>query len=447
MNATQVGRPQCPVCHGNKKTICASCNGTKESAHINVEVCELCDENGEQICNSCAGVGFKKVASVDELIAWYAMGYRNFSGTAFPTDGRLSYRDLDLSGIDLTGSSLSGYQFIATNFSHGKLEKLDLRKTRLCGCNFQAANLFLAKMNESKIEGCRFVDASLQSADLSRTTLERTDFTRCDLSHAKLTGAELSPPVSPEVAEGYRDSRCANLAGAKLMDADLTGAELRDVSLEGADLRAVKGLHLDSNFIRGTRFSPGAPDFWSVLRRKYTGPMFAFHFFILICFLLPYGARTAYWVFVNDAQSITTQAAEKISRNLQQGAVAEEPALDVVLQTIASLKGCFSLDCRSVPIWRLLIGLDEGYANAVLPLALFLYNACRALLTWRVTLLREEEERSGFTPMLSSYRWLYPVHLTYSALIVVALSMFVWHLFSWLTLPVSVRALALPGVK
>jgi DnaJ-class molecular chaperone len=99
-------RLQCSTCNGTKKIVCPVCKGTKESAYVGVDVCELCDENGQQ---TCSGVGFEMASSVDQLIAWYAKGHRNFRGTKFPTDRRLSYKDLDLRGIDLSHSCLSQY--------------------------------------------------------------------------------------------------------------------------------------------------------------------------------------------------------------------------------------------------------------------------------------------------------------------------------------------------
>ena len=403
-------RSQCPTCQGAGKVVCTSCKGTKESQYHGVEICELCDSNAEQPCFACGSVGLEKAASFDQIIAWYSQGERDFTEAKFD-GGRRSYSDLDLREINLSNASLSQYQFLKCDFSKADLHGVNFREAFLQQCKFDAVNLTSANMQGSELSNSSFSGANLSWANLSKARLTTADFSR-----------------------------------ASLTEADLSDAVLRDVPFEEADLRRVKGLRLDSNFVRGARFSPGAGDPWSMLRRKYTGPMFAFHFFVLICFLLPYGLRTAYWVSVNETQTIATSAGRQISDRLDRVAAAKPgaplPADSVfaaVVQTINEFKGCFSSECRSVPIWQLLVGLDRGLATALLPFALLLYNFCRAVLTWRVTLLREEEERSGYAPAFASYGWLYQMHRAYSLLYVGAIGILAWHLYTWLTMTVSLQ--------
>jgi hypothetical protein len=75
--------------------------------------------------------------------------------------------------------------------------------------------------------------------------------------------------------------------------------------------------------------------------------MFAFHFFVLVCFLIPYGLQTAYWVFVNETQTITKKAANEIARELEQRSQAVPgafPAGEVALRDVVRKIGEFELD-------------------------------------------------------------------------------------------------------
>jgi hypothetical protein len=173
--------------------------------------------------------------------------------------------------------------------------------------------------------------------------------------------------------------------------------------------------------------------------------MFAIHFFILVCFLIPYGLRTAYWVSVSTTQGLTAEAVNRFEAKLRDitaspdlSAASDTHLVELVLQSLKKVVLCEG--CREVPLWQILLGMDQGLQGAALPIALLLYNLCRALLTWRVSLLRDEEERSGFAPALDEYARLKWLHRTYSVLIMVAGVSLVWHIVNWLTLPILIRA-------
>lgn len=119
-----------------------------------------------------------------------------------------------------------------------------------------------------------------------------------DLSGANLSGCDLSD---------------LDLSGANLFDSNLCGANLFRTDLTDADLRAVgvgRFWHVRFSFrrlpfvlndtrIRGTRFSPGVADPCSLIRENYTGMMATFHILLLLFFILPYIAKTMFWVGIN----------------------------------------------------------------------------------------------------------------------------------------------------
>jgi uncharacterized protein YjbI with pentapeptide repeats len=285
---------------------CQMCEGKKEAPNPNERSCDHCDGTGKQTCDACSGVGMQTAKSFEEIVAWYKMGHRDFRGSNLHQSGDETFEKLDLNGIRLTNSSLRSFRFENVDFSRGDLSTIDFRKAYLRECNFRQADLGGAKLSEVLAGDCCFIEADLRWADLSKVYAGGANFSKADLSNAKLMGARLSLSGAPKsVRENDPNLGCADFTGARLVSTDLSGAEMHNVSLERADLRAVKGLRLDSNLVREARFSSGASDLWSILRRKYTGPMFAFHIFVMICFLAPYALRTEYWVAVNDVQTVS----------------------------------------------------------------------------------------------------------------------------------------------
>ena len=102
---------------------------------------------------------------------------------------------------------------------------------------------------------------------------------------------------------------------------------------------------------------------------------------------------------------------------------------------------CLSPNCRSYRVIELLVGADGRWWTVALAIALLLYNLARALLTYRIALLRDAEERSGYTPALRSYRQLMTIHrFVMRPLIVIAIISFGYHLAIWLSKTVQLPA-------
>jgi hypothetical protein len=54
--------------------------------------------------------------------------------------------------------------------------------------------------------------------------------------------------------------------------------------------------------------------------------------------------------------------------------------------------------CREVPVWKLILGPGPGLGAAIASVGLLIYNIFRALLTWLVAPLRDDQVSSGRTP-------------------------------------------------
>jgi uncharacterized protein YjbI with pentapeptide repeats len=258
------------------------------------------------------------------------------------------------------------------------LREINLRDAVLRDCHLECADLFGASLEGAMLLGANLQKAVLQSANLSGSVL----------SGANLQGASLS---------------FANLRGTILQGAKLKGASLHHADFREADLRGVENAIFDESNTVFAISGLAAKDPWSVLRRKYTGVMLLFHLLLLVTFLLPYAARAVFWRAVNHSQQLYVQASQELVSELQrvdhESAVAQQ-----VSAAVAEVGPCLQSSCVSVPIWRLLLQLDRGLLAAFLALTLVFYNALRALLTWRVGLMRDEEERSGLTPPWRSIR-------------------------------------------
>ena len=390
---------------------------------------------------------------------------------------------------------------ITLSFAH--LDHADLRMARL-----EHAVLGGAHLNHADLQ-----EACLDHADLQEARLDHADLRMARLAHASLASAYLaSARLEHAVLQGA-DLNKASLASAHLDDADLRGADLTDANLpsailnlahleharlfeanlEGADLRSIRKLRLDSNVVRNARFSPLARDPWSKLRRAYTGPKMVFNLLFLVAFLVPYVLKTAGWVALNQVQGEMAIAFEKLE-GVVEGLEAEpHPAARPMKAAIEALSGRLPDDTRwaleglseavaklesekhpaarparaaleaverRLPgegkegwsryrVWQLVLGADRGMLQWLPATALLVYNVFRALLTWCVAGMRDEEERSGHCPRLrrdgrfgspfEAYGWLAWPHRAVTVLLWFAILMFAYNAYTWLSPFVWVR--------
>lgn len=219
------------------------------------------------------------------------------------------------------------------------------------------------------LEWADLESARLEHADLEGAHLEHANFRDAHLEHANLHDAHL------EHANLFR----ANLDHADLRHAYLEDAILLEVDLSSAEVRDARGLRFDDNPIRDIRIEGNARDPWSVLRRSYTGPWFFAHLLLFVLFFAPYAGKAVALTGVAEAQAL-------------------------ISEQIAVLEGePVSVSFRQTRAFYVLIGIEQGALAFVLGLFVVGYNGLRAVLTLRVSMLRDAEERSVISPRLVEY--------------------------------------------
>lgn len=227
--------------------------------------------------------------------------------------------------------------------------------------------------------GCEIIH--LERADLENARLEHADLEGAHLEHANLRDAHLEHAYLRDSHLEHANLFRANLEHADLRHAYLEDAILLEADLSSAELRDARGLRFDDNPIRDIRIEGNARDPWSILRRSYTGPWFFAHLLLLVLFFAPYAGK---------AIALT--------------GVAEVHAL--VREQIAALEGePISVSFRQTRAFYVLIGIEQGGLAFVLGLFVVGYNGLRAVLTLRVSMLRDAEQRSFVSPSRPRAFW------------------------------------------
>ena len=158
-----------------------------------------------------------------------------------------SYKDKDLSGINLGGTDLSG-----GNFEGQNLTDASLRYATLTNADFTGAALSGVKLHYATLTNADFMNADLADANLSNTRLTNTDFTNATLTNVWFDGgsgqnvnftdallvAAKFYYASASKTSSFSDVKFvrANLTGADLRYATLTDADFRDANMTSADL-------------------------------------------------------------------------------------------------------------------------------------------------------------------------------------------------------------------
>lgn len=84
-------------------------------------------------------------------------------------------------------------------------------------------------------------------------------------------------------------------------------------------------------------------------------------------------------------------------------------------------------------VWEVVLGLHWGISYFSLSVLLLIYNAGRALLTYRIGPMREEEDRLGETPAWGEYRGLFRIHQAITIMMAVAVASLCFHAYTWLS--------------
>ncbi len=327
----------------------------------------------------------------------------------------------------LEGAHLSGAHLNGANLQQARLEGAFLPGARLKGADLTQAHLDGAFLVGADFEGAHLRSAHLEEVDLNSAHLEGADLEGSHLERAKLENAHLEGAILRE-AHFYR---------AYLFETHFEGAFLYGAIFDGADLTAATGIRFSKNRIHRTQidgeakvpwsvrrrkyagpwffllpllflialFTPnyGNPkDPWSVLRRKYTGPWFFVHLLLLIVFFTPYAAKFLYLSGLSRAQAHIEQQADVLEQDLQGHERAEE--------AIREMQRRYKETHRETRAVWVLVGWTETWWAFVMVIVLVAYNAFRAVLTLRVSALRDAEERSQVTPALDAYWPLFRCH-------------------------------------
>ena len=365
--------------------------------------------------------------------------------------------DATLTAAEFCRADMSGAYLERANLSRANFDHANLTAADLTDADLSAANLTHAELVRADLTRARLVEADLTRADLGRADLSRADLSRARLFDATLVGANLTAAEMPGA-----DLSQANLSGASLHHADLGRARLRGTRLENADLRAARIQRLDQSFVRGAQFSALSSrwwlficemicgplslwfgkrgwkkaakgvaftsphnDAWTVLRQSYAGPRVTFLFFTILVFALPYVGRAAMYSAVAPVeQQLAEQAAARkaiLEARLADGDGENEREITEEIRRLDMVLSKF----EKKSVWKVLLNWDKGRRwPTILAGLLILYNIGIYGLITRVSALRDEEERSGWTPAWRDYSHLIWVHRVVVILFYVSVASF-----------------------
>lgn len=124
-----------------------------------------------------------------------------------------------------------------------------LNGANLTGADLTGANLWGANLTDATMRNTTLVEANLQSADLSGVSLSMSDFSNANMEFARLTRATMWIRSDQRTKDWEKAIKLvmmfdghtvgfagANLAHARLYEANLTGADMYGTNLEAARL-------------------------------------------------------------------------------------------------------------------------------------------------------------------------------------------------------------------
>jgi pentapeptide repeat protein len=266
------------------------------------------------------------------------------------------------------------------------------------------------------LEGANLIDAHLENADLFEAKLKNAQLSLANLENAVLKEAHLENAQLWCTVLKNAQLENVNLEYAELSLANLENANLDGAILNGADVRECRGLKFDSNEVDRIRIEGKAPDPWSILRRKYSGPLFMVHLLLLVAFLLPYVGHLMILTAESRAYSQLEQYLEaqdempeqvEPTSGIEQVKTAVEQPKKSFHAAIGRYKKKFEqTHTETKAIWPLLGWTrTDGWGRCYffITIVILIYNGLRGYLTYNVSILRDAEERSRITPALEEY--------------------------------------------
>lgn len=163
---------------------------------------------------------------------WYSR-----QGLKFTPD----FSNTDLSGMPLSGASLSFGNFQNTCFAGTDLRNAALLRSNMWGADFRGASLSGANLAESDLSKANFSNADLRSAFLSRAKMRRTklfnaDLECADLREANISFSRLDQTNLQRAILRYTNFQRSYFCGADVRGADFSFANLVEVNFRGADI-------------------------------------------------------------------------------------------------------------------------------------------------------------------------------------------------------------------
>ena len=169
----------------------------------------------------------------------------------------LSYKNKDLTGVDLGDNDLAGWDLSGQNLTNVSFYASDLTDTNLTdsiitGASFWRASATLTEhqfystlsYKNKSLVGLNMKNNTLNGWDFSGQNLTSTTFERTNLVTANFAGANLTG-----VNFAYADLSGANFAGAIFNNTTLTGVDITNTDFRGAIIESIIGTPTYKNTI------------------------------------------------------------------------------------------------------------------------------------------------------------------------------------------------------
>lgn len=206
---------------------------------------------GQNLTNvSFSGTSLSNADFTDSIITGASLYFatdRGFKKEQFYST--LSYKNKDLTGVDLGDNDLAGWDLSGQNLTNVSFYASDLTDTNLTdsiitGASFWRASATLTEhqfystlsYKNKSLVGLNMKNNTLDGWDFSGQNLASTTFERANLVTANFSGANLT-----NVNFAYADLSGANFAGAIFNNTTLTGVDITNADFRGAKMESIIG--------------------------------------------------------------------------------------------------------------------------------------------------------------------------------------------------------------
>ena len=214
---------------------------------------------GQNLTNaSFSGTSLSNADFTDSIITGASLYFatdRGFKKEQFYST--LSYKNKDLTGVDLGDNDLAGWDLSGQNLTNVSFYASDLTDTNLTdsiitGVSFWRASATLTEhqfystlsYKNKSLVGLNMKNNTLNGWDFSGQNLTSTTFERTNLVTANFAGANLTG-----VNFAYADLRGVNFAGATFNNTTLTGVDITNTDFRGAIIESIIGTPTYKNTI------------------------------------------------------------------------------------------------------------------------------------------------------------------------------------------------------